>query len=128
MASGASSALASAATFRAMAKRKRTLLRAVERATQKLGRNQEKIVRNLLELALLSPGGSPERAIVVTSPAEVEVQGRGTPCPVCQGEVRVDEHTAETVGGARVRVARVSCVICGRKRAIYFRLAATMVN
>lgn len=104
-----------------MTKRKRTLQRADDRAQQKLARDLEK-------LALLAPGGSPERALVVTSPSEVEVQARGTPCPVCRGELRVEEHTAETIAGARVRVARVACSMCGRRRSLYFRLAATLVN
>ena len=111
-----------------MAKRKRTLLRAIARLEKKIGRDEEKAAETLLAITLLLPGGSPDRAIVVTSPAEVEVKARSTPCPVCQGEVRVDEHTAETVAGVRVRVARVTCAICRRKRAIYFCLAATTVN
>jgi hypothetical protein len=104
-----------------MARRKRTLLRAQDRA-------QEKIARDLDRLALLAPGGSPERARVITSPAEVEVEARGTPCPICGGELRVDEHAAETIAGARVRVARVTCAACGRTRALYFRLASTVLN
>ena len=104
-----------------MSKRKRTLQRADDRAQQKLGRDLEK-------LALLAAGGSPERALVITSPAEVEVQAGAARCPVCQGELRVEEHTAETIAGARLRVARVVCVVCRRKRAIYFRLAGTLVN
>jgi hypothetical protein len=105
-----------------MTKRKRTVRRAEDRA-------QAALARDLERLALLGPGGSPERALVITSPSEVEVQARATPCPVCRGEVHVDEHTAETTpSGARVRVARVSCPTCGRRRALYFRLAGTMLN
>jgi hypothetical protein len=104
-----------------MTKRKRTLLRAQDRA-------QEKLSRDLEKLALLAPGGAPERAVVITSPSEVLVLARATPCPICRGELRVEEHAAETVAGARVRVARVTCVVCRRKRAIYFRLGGAMVN
>ena len=104
-----------------MTQRKRTLLRAADRAQAKLARDLEKLAR-------MAPGGTPERAVVITSPAEVEVRARGTPCPICQGELRVDEHTAETILGTRVRVARVTCATCGRKRALYFRLGATLVN
>jgi hypothetical protein len=102
-------------------KRRRAQLRAEDRAAQKLARDLEK-------LAVLADGGSPGRAIPITSPAEVEVQARATPCPVCQGELRVEEHTAETLEGARVRVARVVCAVCRRKRAIYFRLAGAALN
>jgi hypothetical protein len=105
----------------AMAKRKRAERREADRA-------QQKIARDLEKLAALAPGGSPDRAIVIESPAEVEVRARATPCPVCRGELRVEEHTAETVGGARLRVARVACTFCRAKRAIYFQLAGTMLN
>ena len=104
-----------------MTKRKRTVQRAGDRVQEKLSRDLEKLARE-------APGGSPERAIVVTSPAEVEVHARGAPCPVCEGEVRVEEHTAETIGGARLRVVRVVCTLCRRPRALYFQLAGTMLN
>ena len=104
-----------------MSKRKRTLLRAEDRA-------QQKLARDLSKLALLAPGGSPERALPIVSPAEVEVQARATRCPICQGELQVEEHTAETLAGLRVRVARVVCAVCRRKRAIYFRLAGAALN
>jgi uncharacterized protein with PIN domain len=102
-------------------KRRRAQQRAEDREAQKLARDLEK-------LADLSEGGSPERAIRISSPAEVEVQASATRCPVCQGELRVEEHTAETLAGARVRVARVVCAVCRRKRAIYFRLAGSTLN
>jgi hypothetical protein len=102
-------------------KRRRAQRRAEDREAQKLSRDLEK-------LADMGEGGSPERAIRISSPAEVEVQARATRCPVCQGELRVEEHTAETLGGARVRVARVVCAVCRRKRAIYFRLAGSSLN
>jgi hypothetical protein len=104
-----------------MTKRKRTLRREDERAAQKLARDLEK-------LAAHAPGGSPERAVEITSPSEVEVQARATPCPICRAELRVEEHTAETIGGVRLRVAKVVCTMCGRRRALYYRLAGAMLN
>ena len=104
-----------------MTKRNRTQRREQERATRKL-------VRDLSKLADHAPGGSPERAVEITSPAEVEVRARATPCPICRGELRVEEHTAETIGGVRLRVAKVICVACGARRPIYFRLAGAMPN
>ena len=104
-----------------MVKRRRAQQRAEDREAQKLARDLEK-------LADLGEGGSPERALRISSPAEVEVQARAARCPVCQGELRVEEHTAETIAGARVRVARVACAVCRRKRAIYFRLAGGTLN
>jgi len=104
-----------------MSKRNRTLRRAEDRAQQKLAGDLEK-------LALLAPGGSPDRALTITSPSEVEVLARARRCPICQGELRLDEHAAETVAGVRLRIARMVCAVCRRKRAIYFQLASGMVN
>jgi hypothetical protein len=104
-----------------MVKRKRTVQRAADRAQGKLARDLEKLVR-------LAPGGSPDRAIVIVSPAEVEVRAGSTPCPICQGELRVEEHTAETIAGVRLRVAKVACAGCKAQRAIYFKLAGAQPN
>lgn len=87
-----------------------------------------KLARDLERLAELAPGGSPERAIEIVSPSEVEVRTRSTPCPVCRGEVRADEHTAEMIGGVRLRVARFTCAVCRRRGVLYFRLAGAMLN
>lgn len=104
-----------------MTKRKRALRREEDRA-------QQKIARDLEKLADLAPGGSPERPIAIASPSEVEVRARSTPCPICQAELRVEEHTAETISGARLRIAKVVCSVCRRKRSIYFQLEATTLN
>jgi hypothetical protein len=69
----------------------RAARREAERAAVKLARERER-------LAALEPGGAPERPIDLTSASEVEITARSMPCPRCGGEVRVDEHTAETGG------------------------------
>lgn len=94
----------------------RALRRQVERDLEKLGRNKEK-------LAALSPGGAPERPIEIRSASEVEVIARSTPCLRCGGSMRVMEHLAETIGVERLRIARLSCSLCGAERSVYFRLA-----
>jgi hypothetical protein len=104
-----------------MAKRKRTILRAHDRAQEKYSQALEKRFQ-------LEPGASATRAIKVTSPAEVEVLARAIPCPICQGELRVEEHTAETLETHRLRIAHVVCAVCRSRRRIYFQLAATMLN
>jgi hypothetical protein len=101
--------------------RKRTARRAQDRA-------REKVVRDLDRLFQLGPGGSPARPIVLASPSEVEVQARSLPCPICGGELRMEEHTAETVGTARLRVAKVVCAACRAPRSIYFQLAQARLN
>jgi DNA-directed RNA polymerase subunit M/transcription elongation factor TFIIS len=108
-----------------MSAKKKTSARAArreaERAALKLARDRER-------LAALEPGGAPERPIDLTSASEVEVSARSMPCPRCGGEVRVDEHLAETVGASRLRIAKVSCPGCGHRRAIYFRLGGLLPN
>jgi hypothetical protein len=95
--------------------RRRTERRAQERALEKLRKQSEK-------LAVLEEGGAPERPIDVESAAQVEPHARAIPCARCGEATRVDEHTAETIDGARLRVARTSCPSCGAKRSIYFRI------
>ncbi|MEO7331550.1 MAG: hypothetical protein ABI193_23450 [Minicystis sp.] len=102
-------------------KRKRSERRAEERARDKLARDVEK-------LWSLGPGGSPARPLAITSPTEVEVIARSTRCPLCEGELRLDEHAAEIIGKARLRVAHVTCRVCRVPRAIYFELGASRLN
>ena len=104
-----------------MAKPKRAERRERDRATAKVAKELERLWK-------LGPGGSPERPIVITSPSEVEVRAKSTRCPICAGELRIDEHAAETLAQVRLRVARVACVICRARRAIYFQLHATTLN
>lgn len=94
----------------------RGLRRLRERAHAKLVREQER-------LASLRAGGAPERPVVVESPAQVDVIAGATPCPLCEGPLRLDEHAADTVGGVRLRVARLTCTRCGVARRLWFRLA-----
>jgi len=101
--------------------RKRTARRAQDRALTKLARDKERLFQ-------LGPGGSAERPIVVVSPAEVEGAARSLRCPICDGELKVEEHTAETIGTARLRVAKVICGVCRARRAIYFQLASARLN
>jgi hypothetical protein len=79
-------------------------------------------VRDLDGLARLEQGGSPERPIEIASPAQVDVMAGARACPLCGGPLRLEEHAARTLGGTRLRVARVACTACGKRRSIYFRL------
>lgn len=97
--------------------------RKLGRAERRLrDRAQQQLVRDLERLARLEPGGAPERAIAIDSPAVVEVRALARPCPLCNGSLRVEDHTAEVIDGTRLRVAAVRCVMCGVRRSIYFRL------
>jgi hypothetical protein len=85
-------------------------------------RERQKLRRDLQRRARLLPGGAPDRPIAISSPTQVDIRAEVTPCPLCNGGVRLLEHTAETVDGTRLRIARVVCRECGDRRAIYFRL------
>jgi hypothetical protein len=94
------------------------------RAARRTGaRAHAKIIRDKERLALLAPGGAPDRPIAVASPVQVDVMAAARPCPLCDASLRVEEHAAETVDGVRLRVARVACTACGSRRGIWFRLA-----
>jgi hypothetical protein len=80
------------------------------------------LVRDLERLARLEPGGSAARPIEVVSPSQVDVMAQQKPCPLCANHLRLDEHVAATVDGARLRVARVACTQCGVRRELYFSL------
>ena len=79
-------------------------------------------MRDLERLARLEVGGAPDRPLPVESVAQIEVMAMSRPCPLCQGNVRLVEHAAETVDGVRLRVVRIACTLCGVLRARYFRL------
>jgi hypothetical protein len=91
-------------------------------------RAQQQLVRDLQRLAELEPGGSPQRPHVIDSPAVVEMRAIGNPCPLCGGPLKLDAHTAEVIDGVRLRVALVSCTLCGTDRPIYFRLDEPLVH
>jgi hypothetical protein len=104
-----------------MTKRRRAERRAQDRTHEKLGRDLERLWK-------VGPGGSPDRAIVLSSAAEVEVHARSIRCPICEGELRVEEHAAEAGPAGRLRVARTVCSFCHARRSVYYRLADTLLN
>lgn len=76
-------------------------------------------------LAALSPGGSPRRAIDVTSAAVIEVRAAVMTCPHCGGQYRILEHTRPVPGIRRVDVA---CRQCSTPRALWFRIVEREPN
>ena len=80
-----------------------------------------RLARDRARLARIAEGGTPERPIVVESPAEVEVVA-AAPCPLCDAAVRVVAHDAVTAGGERLRVARTVCSSCRAERSVFFAL------
>lgn len=99
----------------------RAARRAAERAAEKLFAAREKLAR-------LEPGGSPDNPIEVPSASVIEPRASAMPCLRCEGETRVVEHEATTVGEGRGRVVRTRCVRCGARREVCFRIGTVMPN
>ena len=91
--------------------RARTVRRIAERDARRLV-----LVRE--QLALIQPGGSPERPIEVPSAAVVESRARSKPCPQCEGELEVKDHQRE----AGLRVVTLTCRQCHAPRQLWFRI------
>jgi hypothetical protein len=85
----------------------------------------QKVERAREQLAQLSPGGSPDRTIDVTSAAVIEVRAAAMPCPHCRGLYRVLEHTRPIPG---VRRVDVECRYCGVPRTLWFRIVDPELN
>lgn len=90
--------------------------RAAARAADKLARGRERLAR-------LEAGGTPERPIEVESASQIEPHALAMPCVRCDGENRLVEHAAESVGGETLRVVRMECPRCGARRAVWMRIA-----
>ena len=58
----------------------------------------------------------------IDSVAVVEARALAKPCPLCGAPLRLDAHIVEVIDGVRLRVAAVTCAMCGVDRKIYFRL------
>jgi hypothetical protein len=95
--------------------RPRTERREAARAKEKLARDREKLAR-------LEAGGSPERPIVLESASQIEVHACSLRCTRCDGDLRVEEHLARTIGDQRLRLVRLLCPRCGTRRDAWFRL------
>ena len=87
-----------------------------------------KVIRERERLARAEVGGTARNPLEISSASLVELQARSMPCPLCGGSMRVDEHTADTIEGERLRTAHVVCVTCGAPRKIYFRIVVPAPN
>ena len=99
--------------------RARTERRVRERAARELVRDRQK-------LAPLSPGGGPDRPIVVASAGVIAPRARSLPCPLCEGGLRIDHESAESREGRLLHAAHVSCVRCGVDRVLWFQVSSPL--
>jgi hypothetical protein len=97
-----------------------------ERREQERGLRKE--VRAVERLASQAPGGAPDRPLVVTSAAVIEVQARSTPCPQCGGTLDLRRHDAVVEAGQSLRVVELLCRLCHAPRRLYFRVDAPLAN
>lgn len=102
-----------------MKKRPRTSRREAERDALKLADAKEK-------LSLLEAGGAPGRPIRVESASVIELRAESMRCPRCDGELKVEEHTAHVVEGLSVRKVATRCKHCGSPRTIWFVIGSDL--
>lgn len=108
-----------------MRKKREPSKKAAKRA---LLRSHDKLVRDRERLAALEPGGAPEQPIVVSSASLVEPRARAFSCLACGEHLRVDQHAAETIAERRLRVVTLTCPACGKRRVLFFEIAAPLLN
>ena len=106
------------------------MIMARKRKFPRIGRSTKRVDKELLdeleELARQKVGGNSDNPIAVGSPVQVDSQAESSPCPRCEGSLRLVEHVAETIEGERLRVAHCRCVVCGVARSFFFRLESPL--
>jgi hypothetical protein len=91
-------------------------------ARRAAARDARRLVRDRERLAALSPGGSDERPITISSPAVIDSRIASMRCPQCEGSYALDDHRADPRG---LREVHVTCRLCHTPRAIWFRLGSS---
>lgn len=102
-------------------KRPRAAARQKQRAMGKLAEKLDKLV-------LESQGGSPQRAITVTSAAVIEVKARAFRCGRCEGELEWKHEHATFMGAIQLRRVDLVCRSCFAPRSVWFSLGAPTAN
>lgn len=91
---------------------------------RKMDRDRAKLEDAREQLARISPGGSPERPLVVESASVVEPRALALGCARCAGELRLEDHAA-VQGQRRVRAR---CRSCGAVREVWLRLDERLLS
>ena len=91
-------------------------------------RDEAKLRKAKMKLALLEAGGATDRPIEVRSASVIEVMAASLPCASCGEKCRVEEHTAEKVDQRPLRAVLVKCVMCGDARKIWFTIGTALPN
>lgn len=85
-----------------------------------------KEIRAREKLNRASPGGSPGRAIEVSTPSVIAAMVRSTPCHQCGGELEPADHEARSTESGPRRVALTRCKRCHAPREIWFAIGPTV--
>ncbi len=102
-------------------KRSRTERREAERRAKSLREDQKR-------LALLEPGGNPDRPLEVESASLVEPIAEKLGCIHCDGHLRTDSHDAEAVDGQLLRRVQLHCARCDTPRTAWVRVVGPSLN
>ncbi len=82
----------------------------------------DELARARRQLLELSPGGTRQRPLEVSSAAVIEPKAEGTLCPRCSDHFEVEGHEAPF--GQGVREVKVHCRFCDERRSLWFRINA----
>lgn len=74
------------------------------------------------------PGGTRDNPIDIETPSVVEPMAGAQKCLRCASDLRLEEHAAEMHDGDRLRIARMKCIQCGKRRQLFFRLQAPRLH
>src|SRR5687768_1893032 len=99
------------------------------RAIEREGRRAlGKLANKLDALVVESPGGSPQRALPVSSASVIDNKARGFRCGRCEGELELRDHQAEFQGSIQFRRVDLVCKSCFHPRRLWFTLGAPTGN
>lgn len=107
------------------APRPRTLVRQQD---AELERARKKLYEGRLKLAALDQGGSPERALDVSSASVVESRAEAEPCLRCGLPTKTLEHTTTKGPNGLLRLVKLGCRSCGTERTMYLRIVSSYLN
>lgn len=111
---------------RIVSKKKRSIRPRTEQ--RELARRHEKLWEAREKLALLEPGGSPDRPLEVRSASVVEARAESEPCLRCGQAMRCEDHSALKTRTGVLRVAKLRCRACGATRELYLRILESFLN
>lgn len=94
-----------------------------ERPERAARREQERAQRQRVldreKLAAHARGASLDKAIEVTSAAQIEIRVGAQRCPQCDGDYKIVDHRS---AGQGARPVDVKCNVCGMPRTIWFQI------